>query len=75
VPTSNLREWLASAAAVRREIDLLIESSLKGAAAFAAAAGDMRLIVDATGFLHDETQRPERAGVRSSLSKWHVPSR
>jgi NAD(P)-dependent dehydrogenase (short-subunit alcohol dehydrogenase family) len=42
-------------------IDLLIESSLKDAAAFAAAAGDMRLIVDATGFLHDETQRPEKS--------------
>src|SRR5271165_1913356 len=42
-------------------IELLIESGLKYAAAFAAAAGDMRLIVDETGFLHDETQRPEKS--------------
>lgn len=42
-------------------IDLLDESSLKGAAAFAAAQGEMRIVVDATGFLHDKSQRPEKS--------------
>jgi len=42
-------------------IDLLTETSLRDAAAFAAGEGDMRLVVDATGFLHDETQRPEKS--------------
>lgn len=41
-------------------IDLLSEATLKDAAAFAAGEGDMRVVVDATGFLHDETQRPEK---------------
>jgi len=43
------------------DIDLLTEASLRNAAAFAAVEGDMRLVVDATGFLHDETQRPEKS--------------
>jgi len=42
-------------------IDLLSEASLRDAVAFAAALGDLRLIVNATGFLHDETQRPEKS--------------
>jgi len=42
-------------------IDLLTETSLRDAAAFAAGEGDMRLVVDATGFLHDEAQRPEKS--------------
>ena len=42
-------------------IDLLIEESLKEAAAFAAAEGDIRLVLDATGFLHDKAQRPEKS--------------
>ena len=42
-------------------IDLMTEASLKEAAAFAAAEGDMRLVVDATGFLHDKAQRPEKS--------------
>ena len=41
-------------------IDLLTEVSLKQAAAFAGAEGDIRLVVDATGFLHDKAQRPEK---------------
>ncbi|TSA09886.1 MAG: SDR family NAD(P)-dependent oxidoreductase [Planctomycetaceae bacterium] len=41
-------------------IDLLTEESLKEAAAFAATEGDIRLVVDATGFLHDKAQRPEK---------------
>ena len=42
-------------------IDLLTEARLKDAADFAATHGDIRLVVDATGFLHNETQRPERS--------------
>ena len=42
-------------------IDLFGEASLRDAAAFAAVEGAMRLVVDATGFLHDETQRPEKS--------------
>lgn len=42
-------------------IDLLNEASLKEAAAFAAAQGDIRIVVDATGFLHDATHLPEKS--------------
>lgn len=42
-------------------IDLLDEASLARAAAFAAAKGDLRLVIDATGFLHDEQQAPEKS--------------
>lgn len=42
-------------------IDLLDEASLARAAAFAAAQGELRLVLDATGFLHDERQAPERS--------------
>ncbi|WP_139223727.1 hypothetical protein [Methylocapsa palsarum] len=41
-------------------IDLLDESSLERAATFAAAKGELRLVIDATGFLHDERQEPEK---------------
>ncbi|MEY4250732.1 MAG: hypothetical protein RJA87_2365 [Pseudomonadota bacterium] len=42
-------------------IDLLDEASLRNAAAFAASKGEIRLVIDATGFLHDETQGPEKS--------------
>ena len=42
-------------------IDLLDEDSLERAAAFAADMGELRLVIDATGFLHDESQMPERS--------------
>jgi NAD(P)-dependent dehydrogenase (short-subunit alcohol dehydrogenase family) len=42
-------------------IDLLDETSLEGAASFASSQGDVRLIVDATGFLHSEAQVPEKS--------------
>ncbi len=41
-------------------IDLLDEGSLERAVAFAAALGEVRLVIDATGFLHDASQRPEK---------------
>ena len=42
-------------------IDLLSEESLAQAARFAATKGEIRLVFDATGFLHDEGQRPEKS--------------
>ena len=42
-------------------IDLLDEGSLARAAAFAADQGELRLVIDATGFLHDERQEPEKS--------------
>jgi hypothetical protein len=44
----------------RPAIDLLDETSVKEAVSFAAAQGEMRIIIDATGFLHDKTHRPEK---------------
>ncbi len=41
-------------------IDLLDEASLERAAASLAEAGEIRLVIDATGFLHDEVQSPEK---------------
>jgi NAD(P)-dependent dehydrogenase (short-subunit alcohol dehydrogenase family) len=42
-------------------IDLLDEISLERAAAFAASKGELRLVIDATGFLHDDRQGPEKS--------------
>jgi NAD(P)-dependent dehydrogenase (short-subunit alcohol dehydrogenase family) len=41
-------------------IDLLDEDSLARATAFAADQGEVRLVIDATGFLHDDRQKPEK---------------
>lgn len=42
-------------------IELLDEASLERATNFAAEKGELRLVIDATGFLHDERQRPEKS--------------
>ena len=42
-------------------IDLQDEASLERAAAFAADRGELRLVIDATGFLHDDRQAPEKS--------------
>lgn len=42
-------------------IDLLDEASLAAAAELAAARGPLRLVIDATGFLHDNVSRPEKS--------------
>lgn len=42
-------------------IDLLDEGSLERAATFAADLGELRLVIDATGFLHDDRQAPEKS--------------
>jgi NAD(P)-dependent dehydrogenase (short-subunit alcohol dehydrogenase family) len=41
-------------------LDLLSEPSIAAAAAWAAGQGELRLVLDATGFLHDDRFRPER---------------
>ena len=41
--------------------DLLDEGSIARAVAFAADKGDLRLVINATGFLHDERQGPEKS--------------
>jgi NAD(P)-dependent dehydrogenase (short-subunit alcohol dehydrogenase family) len=41
-------------------IDLLDEASLERATRFAAGQGELRLVIDATGFLHDAQQKPEK---------------
>jgi NAD(P)-dependent dehydrogenase (short-subunit alcohol dehydrogenase family) len=42
-------------------IDLLDEASLERAATIASEAGELRLVIDATGFLHDDRQGPEKS--------------
>ena len=42
-------------------IELRDEDSLAHAAAFAADQGELRLVMNATGFLHDDSQRPEKS--------------
>ena len=42
-------------------INLLDEESLEHAAAVAAGLGELRLVIDATGFLHDEQHKPEKS--------------
>ncbi|MCX7313716.1 MAG: SDR family NAD(P)-dependent oxidoreductase [Alphaproteobacteria bacterium] len=42
-------------------INLLDEGSLALAASFAADLGELRLVIDATGFLHDDRQGPEKS--------------
>jgi NAD(P)-dependent dehydrogenase (short-subunit alcohol dehydrogenase family) len=42
-------------------IDLLDEASLERAANYAAGKGEIRLVIDATGFLHDSGQKPEKS--------------
>ena len=42
-------------------IELMDEASMARAAAFAAGKGELRLVIDATGFLHDDRQAPERS--------------
>lgn len=41
--------------------ELLDESSLERAVAFAGEKGKLRLVIDATGFLHDARQAPEKS--------------
>ena len=42
-------------------LDLLDEASIASAADWAASQGDIRLVIDATGFLHDAQFQPEKS--------------
>jgi NAD(P)-dependent dehydrogenase (short-subunit alcohol dehydrogenase family) len=42
-------------------MDLLDEASIRHALDRAGAKGELRLVIDATGFLHDKGQRPEKS--------------
>lgn len=42
-------------------LDLLSEASVAAAASWVAQRGEVRLVLDATGFLHDDRFRPERS--------------
>ncbi|MDX1402322.1 MAG: C-factor, partial [Kiloniellales bacterium] len=56
-------EFVRIAAFSRRSvppIDLEDEASLSRAAQYVADVGDIRLVVDATGFLHGDSQDPEK---------------
>jgi NAD(P)-dependent dehydrogenase (short-subunit alcohol dehydrogenase family) len=52
---------VAISRATEPAIDLLDETSLDRAAKFAAGQGELRLVIDATGFLHDARQKPEKS--------------
>jgi NAD(P)-dependent dehydrogenase (short-subunit alcohol dehydrogenase family) len=57
----NFKHVLGFSRASTPAIDLLIETTLKDAADFATSRGEIRLVLDATGFLHDDSHRPEKS--------------
>ena len=59
--TSKFEHVVALSRSTSPSIDLLDEASLERAAAFAADLGELRLVIDATGFLHDDHQAPEKS--------------
>jgi NAD(P)-dependent dehydrogenase (short-subunit alcohol dehydrogenase family) len=59
--TKRFDQVVAFSRSTSPSIDLLDEASLERAAAFAADRGELRLVIDATGFLHDDRQRPEKS--------------
>jgi NAD(P)-dependent dehydrogenase (short-subunit alcohol dehydrogenase family) len=59
--SENFGHVAAFSRATAPAIDLLDEASLENAAVFAGSKGDLRLVIDATGFLHDDRQSPEKS--------------
>lgn len=59
--TSTFSHVLGFSRQTTPAIDLLDEASLDWAVAHAADLGDIRLVIDATGFLHDANQTPEKS--------------
>lgn len=57
----DFADVVAFSRASQPAIDLLSEDSLAQAAAFASTKGEIRLVFDATGFLHGEGRRPEKS--------------
>jgi NAD(P)-dependent dehydrogenase (short-subunit alcohol dehydrogenase family) len=58
---SNFRHVVGFSRTSAPAIDLLNEITLKQAADFAASRGEIRLVLDATGFLHDDVHGPEKS--------------
>jgi hypothetical protein len=59
--SAEFRAVLALSRTSQPPIDLKDEDSLREAASFAASHGEIRLIVDATGLLHDGNLQPEKS--------------
>ena len=59
--TDGFRQVVGFSRTSSPPIDLLDEASLDRAATFAAEIGELRLVIDATGFLHDDRQGPEKS--------------
>ena len=59
--TGRFAQVIALSRSTSPSIDLLDEASLERAAALADAQGALRLVIDATGFLHDDQQGPEKS--------------
>jgi hypothetical protein len=59
--TNSFRQVIGFSRKSSPPVDLLDEASLERAAAFAAEMGELRLVIDATGFLHDSRQGPEKS--------------
>ncbi|GAB0120244.1 SDR family oxidoreductase [Acidisoma sp. 7E03] len=59
--TGRFAHVLAFGRRTKPAINLDDEASLAAAAAFAEERGTLRLVIDATGFLHDADQQPEKS--------------
>ncbi|MBI1261307.1 MAG: SDR family NAD(P)-dependent oxidoreductase [Rhizobiales bacterium] len=59
--TGHFKKVFSFSRRSKPSIDLLDEASLKEAVSFAATEGEIRLVFDATGFLHDDKQAPEKS--------------
>ena len=59
--TGSFRHVVGFSRKTSPSIDLLDEASLQRAAALAGEMGELRLVIDATGFLHDDRQGPEKS--------------
>ena len=72
--TGNFRQVVGFSRHSSPPIDLLDEASLERAATFASEAGELRLVIDATGFLHDDLQGPEKSRANSMRAILRAPS-
>ena len=59
--TDSFRQVVGFSRKTSPPIDLRDEATLERAATFAAEMGELRLVIDATGFLHDDRQGPEKS--------------
>lgn len=59
--TQRFEQVLAFSRSSSPSIDLLDEASLERVAILAAGQRELRLVINATGFLHDEVQGPEKS--------------